>query len=67
MDYVDALLRKGGLPEPPEEREIEGRLDDIITLCVSSPCIAIAVCYCAMSVLICALLTWSDHCADMCT
>lgn len=39
VDYVDALLRKGGLPEPPEEREIEGRLDDLITLCVSSPCL----------------------------
>ena len=35
MDYVDALLRKGGLPKPPEDSEIEGRLDALITLCVS--------------------------------
>ena len=32
VDYVDALLRKGGLPEPPEESQVEGRLDDLITL-----------------------------------
>lgn len=37
VDYVDALLRKGGLPEPPEESEIEGRLDDLIALYASSP------------------------------
>lgn len=34
VDYVDALLRKGGLPEPPEESQVEGRLDDLITLYV---------------------------------
>eukprot|EP01043_Picozoa_sp_COSAG02_P052480 COSAG02_NODE_5662_length_4145_cov_2.169056_3_plen_54_part_00 len=37
VDYVDALLRKGGLPKPPEESEIEGRLDDLITLYASIP------------------------------
>ena len=37
VDYVDALLRKGGLPKPPEENEIEGRLDDLITLYAYSP------------------------------
>ena len=34
VDYVDALLRKGGLPEPPEESQVEGRLDELITLYV---------------------------------
>ena len=36
VDYVDALLRKGGLKNPPEESQIEGRLDDLITLYVYS-------------------------------
>ena len=38
VDYVDALLRKGGLPQPPEESEVEGRLDDLIQLCEPSKC-----------------------------
>ena len=34
MDYVDALLRKGGLPQPPEESAVEGCLEQVLTLYV---------------------------------
>ena len=34
VDYVDALLRKGGLPQPPEESAVEGCLEQVLTLYV---------------------------------
>ena len=32
VDYVDALLRKGGLPIGPEEAEVEARIVDLVGL-----------------------------------